>query len=142
MLLQGEELEPARIKAEKAGVKQIFIDDLREDFVGNYVFPMFRCNGLVIDRMVWSSTCSSVGQIDSQQWQLHAPYFTGASCFSFSGSRQPGTAMIAFLLPVAQQHTSPEQWSSMPLKKGGCSVSLILTCLFTLKIYYAACLQG
>ena len=46
MLLQGEELEPARIKAEKAGVKQIFIDDLREDFVGNYVFPMFRCNVL------------------------------------------------------------------------------------------------
>ena len=40
--LQGEELEPARIKAEKAGVKQIFIDDLREDFVANYVFPMFR----------------------------------------------------------------------------------------------------
>ena len=46
ILLQGEELEPARIKAEKAGVKQIFIDDLREDFVGNYVFPMFRCSGL------------------------------------------------------------------------------------------------
>eukprot|EP00891_Asterochloris_glomerata_P000314 jgi/Astpho2/314/Aster-02198 len=43
---QGEELEPARIKAEKAGVKQIFIDDLREDFVGNYVFPMFRANSL------------------------------------------------------------------------------------------------
>ena len=50
MLLQGEELEPARIKAEKAGVKQIFIDDLREDFVGNYVFPMFRCTGL-LDRL-------------------------------------------------------------------------------------------
>lgn len=41
---QGEELEPARIKAEKAGVKEIFIDDLREEFVRDFVFPMFRAN--------------------------------------------------------------------------------------------------
>lgn len=39
---QGEELEPARAKAEKMGVKQIFIEDLREEFVRDYVFPMFR----------------------------------------------------------------------------------------------------
>src|SRR6201991_1067651 len=43
---QGEELEPARKKAEAAGVKQIFIDDLREEFVRDYVFPMFRANAL------------------------------------------------------------------------------------------------
>jgi argininosuccinate synthase len=43
---QGEELEPARKKAEAAGVKEIFIDDLREEFVGDYVFPMFRANAL------------------------------------------------------------------------------------------------
>lgn len=41
---QGEELEPARKKAEAAGVKDIFIDDLREEFVSDYVFPMFRCD--------------------------------------------------------------------------------------------------
>ena len=41
---QGEELEPARKKAEACGVKQIFIDDLREEFVRDYVFPMFRAN--------------------------------------------------------------------------------------------------
>ena len=41
---QGEELEPARRKAEMLGIKQIFIEDLREDFVANYVFPMFRAN--------------------------------------------------------------------------------------------------
>lgn len=41
---QGEELEPARIKAKKMGVKQIFIEDLREEFVRDYVFPMFRAN--------------------------------------------------------------------------------------------------
>jgi argininosuccinate synthase len=43
---QGEELEPARKKAEMAGVRQIFIDDLREEFVRDFVFPMFRANAL------------------------------------------------------------------------------------------------
>ena len=43
---QGEELEPARRKAEAAGVKQIFIDDLREEFVRDFVFPMFRANAV------------------------------------------------------------------------------------------------
>ena len=43
---QGEEIEPARKKAEMFGVKQIFIEDLREDFVKNYIFPMFRANTL------------------------------------------------------------------------------------------------
>jgi argininosuccinate synthase len=41
---QGEELEPARAKAQKLGVKEIFIDDLREEFVRDFVFPMFRAN--------------------------------------------------------------------------------------------------
>ncbi len=43
---QGEELEPARAKAEMFGVKEIFIDDLREEFVRDFVFPMFRANAL------------------------------------------------------------------------------------------------
>jgi len=41
---QGEEVEPARAKAEALGVKQIYIEDLRETFVRDYVFPMFRAN--------------------------------------------------------------------------------------------------
>lgn len=41
---QGEELEPARSKAEALGVKEIFIEDLREEFVRDYVYPMFRAN--------------------------------------------------------------------------------------------------
>ncbi len=41
---QGEELEPARRKAELFGVKEIFVDDLRETFVRDFVFPMFRAN--------------------------------------------------------------------------------------------------
>lgn len=43
---QGEELEPARKKAEMLGVKEIYIEDLRETFVRDYVFPMFRANAL------------------------------------------------------------------------------------------------
>ncbi len=43
---QGEEVEPARAKAEMLGVKEIFIEDLREEFVRDYVFPMFRANAL------------------------------------------------------------------------------------------------
>ncbi len=41
---QGEEVEPARAKAMALGVKQIYIDDLREEFARDYVFPMFRAN--------------------------------------------------------------------------------------------------
>lgn len=43
---QGEELEPARRKAEMFGVEEIFVDDLREVFVRDFVFPMFRANAL------------------------------------------------------------------------------------------------
>jgi argininosuccinate synthase len=43
---QGEELEPARKKAEMFGIKEIFIEDLREEFVRDFVFPMFRANAL------------------------------------------------------------------------------------------------
>jgi argininosuccinate synthase len=43
---QGEEVEPARVKAEALGVKEIYIDDLREEFVRDYVFPMFRANAI------------------------------------------------------------------------------------------------
>jgi argininosuccinate synthase len=43
---QGEEVEPARSKAQQCGVKQIFIEDLREEFVRDFVFPMFRANAV------------------------------------------------------------------------------------------------
>jgi len=41
---QGEEIEPARTKAKQLGVKEIFVEDLREEFVRDFVFPMFRAN--------------------------------------------------------------------------------------------------
>ena len=46
---QGEEVEPAREKAKAMGVKEIYIEDITEDFVANYVFPMFRANTVYED---------------------------------------------------------------------------------------------
>jgi len=43
---QGEELEPARAKAQAMGVKEIYIEDLREEFARDFVFPMFRANAI------------------------------------------------------------------------------------------------
>ncbi|AKH67708.1 argininosuccinate synthase [Spongiibacter sp. IMCC21906] len=43
---QGEEVEPARAKAEALGVKEIYIDDLREEYVRDFVYPMFRANAI------------------------------------------------------------------------------------------------
>lgn len=43
---QGEEVEPARAKAEAMGIREIYIEDLREEFVRDYVYPMFRANAL------------------------------------------------------------------------------------------------
>jgi argininosuccinate synthase len=43
---QGEELEPARAKAQMLGIKEIHVEDLREEFVRDYVFPMFRANAV------------------------------------------------------------------------------------------------
>jgi argininosuccinate synthase len=43
---QGEEVEPARAKAQAGGVEEIYIDDLREEFVRDFVFPMFRANAI------------------------------------------------------------------------------------------------
>src|SRR3989338_5845537 len=43
---QGEELEPARKKAKQFGVRKIFVEDLREEFVRDFVFPMFHANAI------------------------------------------------------------------------------------------------
>src|SRR6056300_1779023 len=43
---QGKEVEPARAKAEALGIKEIYIDDLREEYARDFVFPMFRANAI------------------------------------------------------------------------------------------------
>ena len=63
---QGEELEPARAKAELMGVKQIFVEDLQEEFVRDYVFPMFRANALY-------EGCYLLGHLDRPAADRQAP---------------------------------------------------------------------
>ena len=43
---QGDELAPARKKAEMMGIKEIYIEDVREEFISDFVFPMFRANAV------------------------------------------------------------------------------------------------
>ena len=50
---QGEDIEPAREKAQLLGIKDIYIEDLREEFVKDYVFPMFRANALYEGLYLW-----------------------------------------------------------------------------------------
>ena len=52
---QGEELEPARSKAQSMNVKEIYIEDLRDEFVSEYVFPMFRANAIYEGCLLYTS---------------------------------------------------------------------------------------
>lgn len=51
---QGAELEEARRKAEMLGIKEIYVEDLREEFVRDYVFPMFRANTVYEASTCWA----------------------------------------------------------------------------------------
>lgn len=55
---QGEEVEPARAKAEALGIKEIYIDDLREEFVRDFVFPMFRANAIYEGEYLLGTSCA------------------------------------------------------------------------------------
>lgn len=74
--LQGEELEPARKRAEEFGVKEIYIDDLREEFVRDYVFPMFRSVGPpvvlhLLRKHPWCMFACHCSLLSSGGWCIH-----------------------------------------------------------------------
>ena len=52
---QGEEVEPARLKAQAMGIKEIYIEDLREEFARDFVFPMFRANAIYEGCLLYTS---------------------------------------------------------------------------------------
>jgi argininosuccinate synthase len=66
---QGEELEPAREKAKLLGIKEIFVDDLKEEFVRDFVFPMFRANTLY-EGMYLLGTCIARPLIAKRQIEI------------------------------------------------------------------------
>jgi argininosuccinate synthase len=91
---QGEELEPARQKAEMMGVKEIYVEDLREEFVRDYVFPMFRANA-VYEGVYLLGTSIARPLIAKRQIEIAAE--TGADAVSH-GATGKGNDQVRFEL--------------------------------------------
>ena len=91
---QGEEVEPARAKAEAAGVKEIYIEDLREEFVRDFVFPMFRANA-VYEGVYLLGTSIARPLIAKRQIEIAAK--TGADAVSH-GATGKGNDQVRFEL--------------------------------------------
>ncbi len=91
---QGEEIEPARAKAEMFGVTEIYIEDLREEFVRDYVFPMFRANALY--EGVYLLGTSIARPLISKR-QIEIAHETGADAVSH-GATGKGNDQVRFEL--------------------------------------------
>ena len=91
---QGEELEPARQKAEMLGIKEIYIDDLREEFVRDYVFPMFR-SGAIYEGTYLLGT--SIARPLIAKRQIEIALETGADAVSH-GATGKGNDQVRFEL--------------------------------------------
>src|SRR5450432_4083956 len=91
---QGEELGPARQKAELAGVKEIFVDDLRETFVADFVFPMFRANALYEGQYLLGT---SIARPLIAQRQIQIAEMTGADAVAH-GATGKGNDQVRYEL--------------------------------------------
>ncbi len=91
---QGEELEPVRRKAESLGVKEIYIEDLREEFVRDYVFPMFRANTIYEGTYLLGT---SIARPLIAKKQIEIAHKTGADCVSH-GATGKGNDQVRFEL--------------------------------------------
>ncbi len=91
---QGEELEPARRKAELAGVREIFVEDLREVFVRDFVFPMFRANALYEGQYLLGT---SIARPLIAQRQIEIAEATGADAVAH-GATGKGNDQVRFEL--------------------------------------------
>ena len=91
---QGEELGPARQKAEMFGVKEIFVDDLRETFVRDFVFPMFRANALYEGQYLLGT---SIARPLIAQRQIEIAEATGADAVAH-GATGKGNDQVRFEL--------------------------------------------
>ncbi|WP_022701197.1 argininosuccinate synthase [Oceanicaulis alexandrii] len=94
---QGEELEPARRKAEKAGIKDIFIDDLREEFVRDYVYPMVRANAVYEGQYLLGT---SIARPLISKRLVEIAHETGADAVAH-GATGKGNDQVRFELGVA-----------------------------------------
>lgn len=141
---QGEEVEPAREKAKKFGVKEIYIDDLREEFVRDFVFPMFRANtvyegeyllGTSIARPLIAKRLIEIAQATNADAVSHGATGKGNDQVRFelgAYALNPNIKIIApwrewellsreKLLAYAEQHSIPVE---MKHKQGGSPYSM------------------
>ena len=91
---QGEELEPARTKAKQFGVSEIYIEDLREEFVRDYVFPMFRANTIYEGEYLLGT---SIARPLIAKRQVEIAHETGADAVSH-GATGKGNDQVRFEL--------------------------------------------
>ncbi|MFH1044317.1 MAG: argininosuccinate synthase [Pseudomonadota bacterium] len=91
---QGEELEPARRKAKQFGVKKIFVDDLREEFVRDFVFPMFHANAIYEGEYLLGT---SIARPLIAKRQIEIARMTGADAVSH-GATGKGNDQVRFEL--------------------------------------------
>lgn len=91
---QGEEVEPARAKATQLGVKEIFIEDLREEFVRDFVFPMFRANAVYEGEYLLGT---SIARPLIAKRQIEIAQITGANAVSH-GATGKGNDQVRFEL--------------------------------------------
>ena len=91
---QGEELEPAREKARRFGVKEIFVDDLREEFVRDFVYPMFRANAIYEGEYLLGT---SIARPLIAKRQIEIARATGASAVAH-GATGKGNDQVRFEL--------------------------------------------
>jgi len=94
---QGEELEPARRKAEAAGIKDIYIDDLREEFVRDYVYPMVRANAVYEGQYLLGT---SIARPLISKRLVEIAHETGADAVAH-GATGKGNDQVRFELGVA-----------------------------------------
>ncbi|MFW6299782.1 MAG: argininosuccinate synthase [Oceanicaulis sp.] len=94
---QGEEIEPARAKAEKAGVKEIYIEDLREAFVREYCFPMVRANAVYEGQYLLGT---SIARPLISKRLVEIAHETGADAVAH-GATGKGNDQVRFELAVA-----------------------------------------
>ncbi|MEQ8403685.1 MAG: argininosuccinate synthase [Oceanicaulis sp.] len=94
---QGEEIEPARAKAEKAGIKEIYIEDLREEFVRDYCFPMVRANAVYEGQYLLGT---SIARPLISKRLVEIAHETGADAVAH-GATGKGNDQVRFELAVA-----------------------------------------
>ncbi len=91
---QGEEVEPARAKAQAAGVKEIYVDDLREEYARDFVFPMFRANAIYEGEYLLGT---SIARPLISKRQIEIANATGADAVSH-GATGKGNDQVRFEL--------------------------------------------